>query len=151
MSPRGDVRGFVRILDKRTLFVPDRPGSRIGDALRNIVARPAVGLLFFFPGHGTTFRVNGDAYVTDDPSLLAASALHGSTPRLGIVVTIREAYTQCPKAFLRSELWNPARHVASEELPTGGAVVQSIIGDTFDAESYERERAERYARGEGMW
>ena len=109
VSPRGDPPGFVRILDDRTLLLPERPGNRLADSLRNIVANPHVGLLFVVPGVGDTFRVNGRATLTTDRDLLAPSAIEGKPPALGIVVDVDEAYTQCSKAVLRAQLWEPAR------------------------------------------
>src|SRR6204780_5627957 len=84
VSPRGDPAGFVRILDERTLLIPDRPGNRIADALTNLLADPRIALLFLIPGVGDTFRVNGHAKIVDDPELLAGSAVGGRGPRLGI-------------------------------------------------------------------
>jgi len=150
VSPRGDPAGFVRILDERTLLLPDRPGNRIADSLRNILANPHIGLLFVIPGVGDTFRVNGTATITDDAELLAASEVEGKVPKLGILVTIEECYTQCPKAFHRSDLWNPEKHVARSELPSSGAIMKALKGD-FDAETYDAERAGRYARREGFY
>ena len=109
VSPRGDPPGFVRILDDRTLLLPERPGNRLADSLRNIVANPHVGLLFVVPGVGDTFRVSGRATLTTDRDLLAPSAIEGKPPALGIVVDVDEAYTQCSKAVLRAQLWEPAR------------------------------------------
>jgi uncharacterized protein len=151
VSPRGDPPGFVRILDERTLLVPERPGNRLADSLRNILANPHVGMLFIIPGVGDTFRVNGRAIITDDPELLAPSTVEGSSPRLGLVVTIEEAYTQCSKALIRSDLWNPERHIDRSELPSGGEILRSLNDPSFDAEEYDRERAGRYARREGMY
>jgi hypothetical protein len=151
VSPRGDPRGFVRILDEETLLVPERPGNRLADSLRNILANPRVGLLFVIPGVGDTFRVNGRATLTTDAALLAPSAVEGKTPRLGILVDIEEAYTQCSKAFLRSELWNPARFIDRSELPTNGEIHRAIQGESFDAAGYDAARTERYARREGFY
>src|SRR5262245_63916073 len=91
VSPRGDPTGFVRILDDRTLLIPDRPGNRLADTLTNLLADPSIGLLFLIPGVGDSFRVNGRGFVTDDGELLAASEVEGSAPKLGIVVLIEEA------------------------------------------------------------
>ena len=151
VSPRGDPAGFVRILDERTLLLPDRPGNRIADTLTNILRDPRIGLLFLVPGVGDSFRVNGRAVLTDDPELLAPSAVEGTAPRLGIVVRIEEAYTQCSKALIRSDLWNPERHVDRAELPTNGELLRSVRGDDLDVASYDRERAKRYARREGLY
>src|SRR5262249_47455688 len=117
VSPRGDPAGFVRILDERTLLMPDRPGNRLADTFTHLLADPSIGLLFLIPGVGDTFRVNGRGFITDDPELLAGSEVEGSPPKLGIVVSIEEAYTQCPKALIRSDLWNPERHIERSELP----------------------------------
>lgn len=151
VSPRGDPPGFVRILDERTLLIPDRPGNRIADTLTNLLADGRIALLFLIPGVGDTFRVNGRAAIVEDAELLAASAVDGKAPRIGLLVEIEEAYTQCPKAFIRSDLWNPARHVERSELPSSGEILRSLNDPGFDAEEYDRARAERYARGEGLY
>jgi uncharacterized protein len=151
VSPRGDPAGFVRILDERTLLLPERPGNRIADTLTNLLADPRIALLFLIPGVGDTFRVNGRATIVDDAELLAPSAVDGKVPRLGILVSIDEAYTQCSKALIRSDLWNPDRHVDRTELPSSGEILRSLHDDEFDAERYDRERAERYARGDGLY
>jgi PPOX class probable FMN-dependent enzyme len=151
VSPRGDPASFVRILDERTLLIPERPGNRLADTLTNLLGDPAIGLLFLIPGVGDSFRVNGRAYVTDDPELLAASAVEGSPPKLGIVVSIEEAYTQCSKALIRSDLWNPEHHIDRSELPSSGEILRLLNDPSFDAEEYDRDRAERYARREGLY
>jgi len=151
LSPRGDPVGFVRILDERTLLVPERPGNRLADSLRNMLANPHVGLLFVVPGVTDTFRVNGRATITVDRELLAPCAVEGKVPQLGILVDIAEAYTQCSKAFLRSRLWDPRLHVDPASMPTGGEVHRAIQGEQFDAEEYDRERSERYRRRVGFY
>jgi uncharacterized protein len=151
VSPRGDPVGFVRILDERTLLLPERPGNRLADTLTNLLADPRIGLLFLIPGVGDTFRVNGRAVITDDAELLAPSAIAGKTPKLGILVSIEEAYTQCPKALLRSELWNPQRHIARSELPSSGKIMRSVTERDLDTDEYDREREERYARRQGFY
>jgi PPOX class probable FMN-dependent enzyme len=151
LSPRGDPAGFVRILDERTLLIPDRPGNRLADTLRNILANPHIGLLFVVPGVTDTFRVNGRATLTTDAALLAPSAVEGKPPKLGILVDIDEAYTQCSKAFIRSSLWDPQRFVDPASMPTGGQVLHAIQGDAIDAEAYDRERAERYRQRVGFY
>jgi len=151
VSPRGDPPGFVRVLDERTLLLPERPGNRIADSLTNLLSDPRVALLFLIPGVGDTFRVNGEAQIVEDAELLAASAVEGKVPKLGIVISIREAYTQCPKALIRSDLWNPAHHVARSELPSSGEILRSLQGEGFDAKGYDRERAARYERREDFY
>jgi PPOX class probable FMN-dependent enzyme len=151
VSPRGDPAGFVRVLDERTLLLPDRPGNRLADTLTNLLADPRVALLFLIPGVGDSFRVNGRGRIVEDAELLEASAVDGKVPKLGIVIEIEEAYTQCSKALIRSELWNPERHIDRSELPSSGEILRSLNDPEFDAERYDRERAERYARGEGLY
>jgi uncharacterized protein len=151
VSPRGDPAGFVRILEERTLLLPDRPGNRIADTLRNLLEDSRIALLFLIPGVGDTFRVNGRAVIVDDPELLAPCAVEGKVPKLGILVSIEEAYTQCPKALIRSDLWNPARHIDRSELPSPGKILRSLTDPAFDAEEYDRQRAERYARRERFY
>ncbi|MGZ4165559.1 MAG: pyridoxamine 5'-phosphate oxidase family protein [Solirubrobacteraceae bacterium] len=151
VSPRGDPAGFVRILDERTLLMPDRPGNRIADTLTNLLQDPRIALLFLIPGVGDTFRVNGTAEIIDDPELLADSTVNGKPPRLGLLIAIQEAYTQCPKALIRSELWNPEHHIDRSQLPRSGEIMRSLNDSSFDADEYERERNARYARREGLY
>jgi PPOX class probable FMN-dependent enzyme len=151
VSPRGDPAGFVQVLDERTLLLPERPGNRLADTLTNLLVDDRIALLFLLPGVGDTFRVNGTAVITDDASLLEGCAVDGRVPKLGIVVTVREAFTHCPKAMIRSGLWDPARHIDRSQLPTMGEVLRSVSDPGLDAEEYDRERAGRYARGEGLY
>lgn len=151
VSPRGDPAGFVRILDERTLLLPDRPGNRIADSLTNLLTDSRIGLLFLIPGVGDTFRVNGHATITDEPDLLIPSAVAGKIPSLGVLVSIEEAYTQCSKALIRSDLWNPEHHIERSELPSGGEILRSLTDPAFDAAEYDRLRAERYARRERLY
>jgi len=151
VSPRGDPAGFVRILDERTLLLPDRPGNKLADTLTNLLADDRIALLFLIPGVNDTFRVNGRARIVDDPELLAASEVEGKVPQLGILVEVEEAYTQCPKAFLRSELWNPERHIERSELPSQGEILRAIADPELDVEGYEEARNARYRRREGFY
>jgi PPOX class probable FMN-dependent enzyme len=150
VSPRGDPAGFVHILDEVTLLVPERPGNKLADSLRNVLANPHVGLLFLVPGIGDTLRVNGRAVLTTDASLLEPLAVEGKTPKLGLLVEIDEVFTHCSKAFIRSDLWNPERHIERSELPSQGEILHSL-NSAVDADQYDVERAERYARREGIY
>jgi len=151
VSPRGDPAGFVRILDDRTLLLPDRPGNKLADTLTNLLEDDRIALLFLIPGIGDTFRVNGRARIVDDAELLAPSAVEGKAPRLGLLVAVEEAYTQCPKALIRSDLWNPEKHVSRDELPSSGEILRATADPELDVEEYEDARAERYRRREGMY
>src|SRR6201995_3825151 len=97
-SPRGDLPGFVRIHDAKTLMMPDRRGNNRCDSLRNIVRDPRVALLFLIPGSGSTLRVNGRAQISADPELLASFGVDGKAPRTVIVMTVEEIYFQCARA-----------------------------------------------------
>src|ERR1700748_3056719 len=121
-SPRGDLPGFVRIHDDKTLMMPDRRGNNRVDSLRNVVRDPRVALLFLIPGSGSTLRVNGRAHVSTDADLLASFAVDGQAPRSVIVVTVGEVYFQCARAIVRSDLWNPDKHVDPKALPTPGQI-----------------------------
>lgn len=151
VSPRGDPAGFVRILDERTLLLPDRPGNKLADTLTNLLADDRIALLFLIPGVNDTFRVNGRGRIVDDPELLAASEVQGKVPQLGILVEVEEAYTQCPKALLRSELWNPERQIERSELPASGEILRAVADPELDVEDYEEARAERYRRRQGFY
>ncbi len=151
VSPRGDPAGFVRILDERTLLLPDRPGNKLADTLTNLLEDDRIALLFLIPGVNDTFRVNGRARIVDDPEVLAPSTIEGKAPRLGILVEVEEAYTQCPKALLRSELWNSERHIDRSELPSSGEILRSTADPELDVDSYEDARGERYRRREGFY
>ncbi len=152
VSPRGDPPGFVRILDDQTLLIPERPGNKIADTLRNILHNPRIGILFIVPGVGDTFRVNGHATLIDDVDLLAPCAIEGKAPKLGIKVVIHDAYTQCPKAFKRSDLWNPELFRSADEFASGGEILRAVRAEAdFDAAAYDTARADRYARRVGFY
>jgi PPOX class probable FMN-dependent enzyme len=148
-SPRGDLPGFVRIHDEKTLMMPDRRGNNRVDSLRNIVRDPRVALLFLIPGSGSTLRVNGRAEVSAAPDLLASFKIDGKAPRTVIVMTVDEIYFQCARAIVRSDLWNPDKRVDPRSLPTPGQILASMSDDKVGGESYDREWPER-ARN-SMW
>jgi uncharacterized protein len=124
VSPRGDPPGFVRVLDDRTILIPDRKGNRRVDTMRNILENPNVGLLLMLPGVEEVVRINGKATLTDDPALLAGSAVNGSTPALGIIVKIDDVFFHCAKAVIRSKLWDPETPIQRTEFPTFGEIVR---------------------------
>lgn len=148
-SPRGDQPGFVRIHDDQTLMMPDRRGNNRIDSLRNIVRDPRVAFLFLLPGSGTTFRANGRAHVSIDPELLASFEVEGKAPRSVIVMTIGELYFQCARAIVRSELWNPERHIDPRFLPSPGRMLASMTENQVGGDAYDQAWPER-AR-QTMW
>ena len=109
VSPKGDAPGFVLVLDERRLLIPDRPGNKRLDGMRNLLQNPHVGLIFLIPGVEETLRVNGRGWIVRDEELLARCEVRGKAPSLGIGVEVEEAFIHCAKAFKRSGLWEPAR------------------------------------------
>ncbi len=118
VSPKGDPAGFVRVLDDRTLAVPERPGNRRADTFRNILQNPRVGLIFLVPGKRETLRVSGTAAIVRDDELRESMALGGKVPDLALVVSVREAFMHCAKCIVRSHLWEPASWPALDGLPS---------------------------------
>lgn len=148
-SPRGDLAGFVRIHNEQTLMLPDRRGNNRIDSLRNIIRDPRIALLFLIPGLTTTFRVNGRAFIDTDQALLESFIIDGKAPRSVIVVDVEEAYFQCARALIRSDLWNPAKHRSPKEFPTPGQILAALSEDRVGGETYDREWPERAAKT--MW
>ena len=144
-SPRGDGHGFVRVIDERTLALPDRRGNNRVDSLRNIVRDPRVAMLFLIPGSGTTFRVNGRAVVSVEPDLLASFAVAGRPPRSVVVVTVEAAYFQCARAVIRAGLWSEAARVDPHSLPTAGAMLAALSDDRVGGPAYDAAWPERAA------
>jgi len=132
VSPRGDPPGFVKVLDDKTLLIPDRPGNNLLDSLSNIVANPEVGLLFIIPGFEETLRVNGRAAVVRDPALLAPLAVEGKAVKVAIRVAVREVYLHCAKSFRRARLWDPAARVPRQTLPTLAKMVMDMAAMNYD-------------------
>jgi uncharacterized protein len=141
-SPKGDAPGFVQVIDDATLLIPDRLGNNRVDTIGNLLAAPGIGLIFFVPGVNETLRVNGRARVTTDLTLLEPLAVNGKVPRSGILVTADEVYFHCGKALIRSDLWNPQKHVARGEWPSLGRIIAEQIG--MDPAESERLTAESY-------
>jgi PPOX class probable FMN-dependent enzyme len=142
-SPRGDVPGFVRIHDDKTLMMPDRRGNNRVDSLRNIVRDPRTALLFMIPGAGTTLRINGMAHLSVDPDLLASFEMDGKPPRSVIVMTVGEIYFQCARAIVRSDLWNPDKRIDPATLPTPGQILAEMSDSRVGGPEYDRIWPER--------
>jgi uncharacterized protein len=138
-SPRGDPAGFVRVADEKTLLIPDRRGNNRIDSFRNIVRDPRVALMFMIPGCGEVIRVVGTAAISADPELCAQFVLHGKTPKVVLIVTVEHVYYQCPKALVRSQLWEPSTWIDRKTLPTPGKILAEITDGRHDAERHDRE------------
>jgi hypothetical protein len=142
-SPKGDPRGFVRILDDKTIAIPDRPGNNRLDGFRNIVRDPRVALLFLIPGVGETLRVNGRADISVEPALMQSFTVNGKLPRCVMVVHIESIYFHCSKAIVRSKLWDEATKIDRKSLPSTGAIVAELSGGRAGGEEYDRVAPER--------
>ena len=127
VSPRGDAPGFVRVLDERTLAIPDRPGNRRLDSLRNVLHNPRVGLLFLIPGMEETLRVNGRARIVRGAPWLDELAVQGKRPALALLVAVEEVFFHCAKAFRRSGLWQPETWPDRSSLPTLGQMLKDQL------------------------
>jgi PPOX class probable FMN-dependent enzyme len=142
-SPRGDPAGFVHVLDDTTLLIPDRRGNNRIDSLRNIIRDDRVALLFLIPGVGETLRVNGRASISVAPELIGRFPFRGTLPRSVVSVRVQSVYFQCPKALVRSELWNPEKHISRKALPSTGTILADITAGKVGGEQYDRDYPER--------
>ncbi len=142
-SPKGDAPGFVRILDEKTLAIPDRPGNNRIDGFRNIVRDPRIALLFLIPGVGETLRVNGSAAISIDPELMKSFAVNGKLPRCVLIVHIESIYFHCSKAIVRSKLWDASTQVDRKSLPSTGAIIAELSQGKLGGEKYDREAPEK--------
>lgn len=145
-SPRGDYPGFVKVLDEHTLALPDRPGNKIADSFRNIAENDGVGLMFLIPGMREVLRVNGSAYVTDDPDVLARMRTEAKAPMLAIIVEVAEAYFHCGRALLRSRLWDPASQALAAEMPSAGEIVTDQLRVAVDPAVFDQILEDSYRK-----
>ncbi|MBE9916423.1 pyridoxamine 5'-phosphate oxidase family protein [Paenibacillus donghaensis] len=127
-SPRGDAPGFVYIVDDHTLVIPERPGNRRYDSLRNLLANPHIGLIFVIPGLEETLRVNGKGYVIRDRELMERMSAQGKVPAAGIGVEVEECFIHCAKAFKRSGTWKPESWLLKESLPDPAVILAEHAG-----------------------
>ena len=142
-SPRGDGPGFVRVLDEKTLLLPDRRGNNRIDSLRNIVHDPRVALLFLIPGVGETLRVNGRAVISTDPELLNSLTIAENQPRTALVITVDTVFFQRSRALVRAQLWNPDSHVRRDSLPSAGEMLAALSESRVGGSHYDEALAER--------
>lgn len=146
VSPRGDPAPVARVLDSRTVAIPDRRGNNRIDTLRNIVADPRVALLFLIPGLGETMRIAGTARIVTDAALLDALAMEGRRPVSAILVTVEQAYFQCRKALVRSRLWEQEAQADPASLPTAGEILEAQTRGETDGAAYDAAYPERMKR-----
>jgi uncharacterized protein len=145
VSPRGDAPGFVHVMDESWLVIPERPGNRRFDSLRNILSNPRVGIVFVIPGLKETLRVNGSAVLVRDESILEQLSVQGKRPWLGIGVRVEECYMHCAKAFIRSQAWNPDSWIPGEQLPNPSRIIADHVNqDSVSEESVTQGLLESY-------
>lgn len=137
-SPRGDPPGFVRVVDEKTVMMPDRRGNNRIDSMRNLVRDPRISLLFLIPGVNETLRINGRAEIVIDPVLCASFSIQGKLPRSVLVVTVDRVYFQCQKALVRSRLWDVEAQILRSNLPSTGKMLAALSGDKFNGDEYDR-------------
>lgn len=142
-SPRGDPAGFVRVVDQKTVMIPDRRGNNRVDALKNIIRDSRVSLLFMIPGVGNTLRINGHAEIINDPALNQSFAMGDRLPRTVLKITADRVYFQCPKALVRSRLWSQEAHIPRSELPSSGEILEALSGGKFNGAEYEKNYPQR--------
>ena len=146
-APKGGPPGFVRVLDDERLLIPEAPGNRRFDSLANLLENPRVGLLFCIPGLEETLRVNGDAWLTRDPELLARVELGGKTPKLAIGVRVEQAYLHCGKAFRRSGLWRPDEWPDRSDMPSYAQMLRDHVAEPgLTVEAIEAASEESYTQ-----
>jgi len=141
LSPRGDPAGFVCVESPTLLYLPDRRGNNRLDSLRNIVANPAVGLIFFIPTVGETLRVGGTARISIDPNLCERFSEQGKPAKAVLCVDVLKVYFQCQKAIVRSGLWESSTYPAERPVPTAGEMTKYFAqaqAQDFDAEAYDQ-------------
>ena len=144
VSPKGDPPGFTLVLDDTTIAIPERPGNRRADGFRNILTNPHVGLIYLVPGRGDTLRINGRARLVRDAPFFDQMTVKGHRPLLAVVVDIDQVFYHCSKAFLRSELWQPATW-NPEAVPSRAQIVQRLERPDEALEDLQRYYGPRYA------
>jgi PPOX class probable FMN-dependent enzyme len=149
VTPKGDMPGFVAVLDRNTIAIPDRPGNNRLDTLENLIDEPAIGLIFFIPGMNETLRINGTARMTADDELRQRFEIDGRLPQSVIVVTVEATYMHCAKAFMRSKLWQPDTWPDRGTLPTLGQILTDQLALDQSAASMDDWLDEAYANS--MW
>ena len=126
-SPRGDAPGFVKVIDDKSIFLPDRPGNNRLDSITNILKNPGIGMLFMIPGLEETLRINGTARVVSEANLLSSSVVNGKTPKSGMLISIHECYIHCGKALRRSKLWDSESRITKGAYPSIGKIIADQV------------------------
>jgi uncharacterized protein len=147
VAPKGDPAGFVHVLDEKHLVIPDRPGNKRFDGLRNIFENPHIGLIFLVPGRQETLRVNGQAWLTNDPELLDTMQVQGKRPWFALGVEVQECFLHCAKALVRSHLWESETWPDLATVPTGAELLMAATRPGNTSAAALEELAESLAEG----
>ena len=148
VSPRGDKAGFVQVLDRKTLAIPDRPGNNKLETMTNILENSQVALLFLIPGHDETLRLYGKATVSANPSLLSQAEVQGKLPRTVILVSVEQVYPHCGKALKRSQIWNQSEYLQRLEIPSLAAIALKMAASPgANASEVDAQIQESYRTG----
>lgn len=142
VSPRGDQPGFVKLIDQKHLLIPERPGNKRMDSLKNILENPYVGLLFIVPGREETLRINGKACIVKDQSLLEDCEAFGKIPVLGIGIEVMECFIHCGKALKRSHLFQQEHWPSIDSLPSAAKMLADH--SKLESESVSKSLIESY-------
>ncbi len=145
-SPRGDPAPLVRIIDDKTLVLPERKGNNRIDSLRNILHDPRVSLIFLVPGIDETLRVNGRARITADHELMRSLAVNGQSPACAVWIHVEQVFFQCGKSMMRSGLWQP-RPAEAPQPPSAGEISAALSGGEVSATQYDQEKLQRLRNG----
>jgi hypothetical protein len=126
-SPKGDPAGhLIHVLDPRTIVIAERPGNKRADGYLNVLSNPHVGVIALIPGRNDTLRINGRARLVRDAQWFDDLAVKGKRPILALVVEIEQVFSHCPKAFLRSYLWEPDQWPPVDEMPSVAELTKAV-------------------------
>ncbi|MBV9346802.1 MAG: pyridoxamine 5'-phosphate oxidase family protein [Pseudolabrys sp.] len=143
-SPKGDMPGFVRIVDERTVMIPDRPGNNRLDGFKNLMTDPRIALLFLIPGVGETLRINGRGQVSVDPALRESFAVNGKPARAVLIVTIETIFFHCSKAIMRGKLWDAKAQIDRKSLPSTGTIIAELTDGKLGGAQYDKDAPARH-------
>lgn len=137
VAPKGDPAGFVKILDEKTLAIPDRLGNNRGDTLHNVIDNPRVGLMFVIPMRNEVVRVSGAGQICQDDDILETMIVNNKKPDMALLVHVEEAMYHCGKSMIRSKMWKPDEWQSIEGLPSYAHAVKKHASMTESLEYVE--------------
>ena len=146
LSPKGDPKGFVKVISEDRIEIADRPGNNRIDGLLNIADNAIISLIFFIPKVTETLRVQGKATISSDPKVLENHKLKSNLPKTVTIIKPTKVFLHCGKALLRSSLWKPGTWPDKRPIPTLYEMIEDQTGLDCEIkkeddilEMYERE------------